>query len=82
MDCLIRPCRVGLKVAIADVDEKGLNEVGKQLAGIVGETNVLVVPTDVSNLEEVTRLRDKVYEAWGEVRMRSTPASRRYIPPP
>jgi len=41
--------------------------VGKALAEIVGEANVLVVPTDVSKLEEVVRLRDKVYEDWGEV---------------
>ena len=40
---------------------------GKALAEIVGEANVLVVPTDVSKLEEVVRLRDKVYEDWGEV---------------
>jgi len=28
---------------------------------------VLVVPTDVSKLDDVVRLRDRVYEAWGEV---------------
>jgi hypothetical protein len=33
----------------------------------VGDANVLVVPTDVSNLEQVVKLRDRVYEAWGEV---------------
>ncbi|KAF8904045.1 hypothetical protein CPB84DRAFT_1814482 [Gymnopilus junonius] len=59
--------KLGLKVAIADVTEDALQEVGKTLVGIVGEANVLVVPTDVSKLEQVTRLRDRVYEAWGEV---------------
>jgi len=58
-----------LKVAIADVSEDALQQVGKTLAGIVGEANVLVVPTDVSKLDQVVRLRDKVYEAWGEVRL-------------
>ncbi|KAF8194155.1 hypothetical protein BJ912DRAFT_959578 [Pholiota molesta] len=47
----------GLKVAIADVTADKLQE-----------ANVLVVPTDVSKIEEVVRLRDRVYEAWGEVR--------------
>ena len=41
---------------------------GKELAHIVGEANIMIVPTDVSKLEDVVRLRDKVYEAWGEVR--------------
>ena len=48
--------------------EDTLKEVGKTLVGIVGEANVLVVPTDVSKLDQVKALRDKVYEAWGEVR--------------
>lgn len=59
--------RLGLKVAIADIEEAKLKEVGKTLAGIVGETNVLVVPTDVSKLDEVIRLKERVYEQWGEV---------------
>lgn len=60
-------CRLGMKVAIADVKEDALQKVGKQVASIIGESNVLVIPTDVSKLEEVVRLRDRVYEAWGEV---------------
>ncbi|KAF9046342.1 hypothetical protein BJ165DRAFT_1346103 [Panaeolus papilionaceus] len=59
--------KLGLKVAIADIEEAKLKEVGKTLAGIVGETNVLVVPTDVSKLDEVIRLKERVYEQWGEV---------------
>ncbi|KAF9562675.1 NAD(P)-binding protein [Agrocybe pediades] len=59
--------KLGLKVAIADLSEDALQAVGKTLAGIVGDANVLVVPTDVSQLDQVVRLRDKVYEAWGEV---------------
>lgn len=56
-----------MKVAIADVNVAGLEETGKELVSLVGETNTLVVPTDVSKLEDVVRLRDRVYEAWGEV---------------
>lgn len=56
-----------MKVAIADVNVEGLEETGKEVSAIIGESNVLVVPTDVSKLDEVVRLRDKVYEVWGEV---------------
>ncbi|TFY61226.1 hypothetical protein EVJ58_g4648 [Rhodofomes roseus] len=59
--------KVGMKIAIADVNEETLNKVGAEVTKVVGEGNVLVVPTDVSKLEDVVRLRDKVYEAWGEV---------------
>ncbi|KAF9005536.1 hypothetical protein BDQ17DRAFT_1389824 [Cyathus striatus] len=59
--------KLRLKVAIADVNEEKLTAIGKELAKIVGDANVLVVPTDVSKQEDVIRLRDKVYEAWGEV---------------
>ncbi|KAI0060386.1 NAD-binding protein [Artomyces pyxidatus] len=59
--------KLGLKIAIADVDEAGLSVLAKELASAYGESNVLSMPTDVSKLEEVVRLHDRVYEAWGEV---------------
>jgi len=59
--------KLGLKVAVADIEQEGLTQIGKILVGLVGEANVLVVPTDVSKLDEVVRFRDKIYEAWGEV---------------
>ncbi len=49
--------RLELKVALADIDEEKLKAVGKDVAAVVGEANVLVVPTDVAKLEEVVRLR-------------------------
>lgn len=60
--------RLGLKIAIADCDAKNLVQVGQELISTIGESNVLIIPTDVSKLDEVVRLRDKVYETWGEVR--------------
>jgi len=66
---LIHGCRIGMKLAIADVDADRLEGVGKELKAIVGEANVLVIPIDVSKLEEVVSFRDKVYENWGEVRL-------------
>jgi hypothetical protein len=59
--------RLGLKVAIADINTKGLDVLAKELGGKYGESNVLAVPTDVSKLEDVVHLRERVYEAWGEV---------------
>ncbi|CCM05741.1 uncharacterized protein FIBRA_07973 [Fibroporia radiculosa] len=59
--------KIGLKIAIADVSADALRETGVEVAKIVGDANVLVVPTDVSKLDDVVRLRDRVYEAWGEV---------------
>lgn len=49
------------------MNEAGLQETGAEAAKLVGDQNVLVVPTDVSQLDQVVRLRDKVYEVWGEV---------------
>jgi NAD(P)-dependent dehydrogenase (short-subunit alcohol dehydrogenase family) len=63
----IELAKLGLKLAIVDVDEEGLKNTSKDVIDIVGEANLLVVPTDVSQLDEVVRLKDKVYEAWGEV---------------
>lgn len=56
-----------MKIAIADVNVDGLNKTAKDVAVVVGETNVIAIPTDVSQLDQVVRLRDRVYEAWGEV---------------
>jgi len=69
--------RHGLRVVLADVDAEKLHTLGREIAAQVGEQNVLVVPTDVSSLEQVQRLKDKAYEAFGEVR---TPAA--YSAPP
>jgi hypothetical protein len=49
-----------------------LAELGKELVAALGEANVLVVPTDVSKLEQVQALSKKVYDAWGEVRICAT----------
>jgi hypothetical protein len=62
---------LGLKITLADIDESKLKMASKEIVEIVGDSNVLVVPTDVSKIEEVVKLRDRVYETWGEVRLRS-----------
>jgi NAD(P)-dependent dehydrogenase (short-subunit alcohol dehydrogenase family) len=59
--------RLGLKVAIADINAAALETLAKELVAAHGEANVLAMPTDVSKLEDVVRLRERVYEAWDEV---------------
>ena len=56
-----------MKLALADIDKQRLAEAAREVATLIGEPNILVVPTDVSKLDQVVHLRDKVYEAWGEV---------------
>jgi NAD(P)-dependent dehydrogenase (short-subunit alcohol dehydrogenase family) len=65
---LTSPIRLGLKVAIADIDEAALTALEKELKTTWGEANVIALPTDVSKLADVERLRDRVYDTWGEVR--------------
>jgi len=57
----------GLRIVLADVSEQNLAAVGAEVAALVGEQNVLVVRTDVSKLDDVVRLRDRVFDQWGEV---------------
>ena len=55
-----------------DIDEEELVETGKKCSEILGGNNVLTVLTDVSKLDQVVKLRDRVYEAWGEVMLFSS----------
>lgn len=59
---------VGMKLALADINESKLKTVEAELVKLVGEANVIAIVTDVSKLEDVQRLRDRVFETWGEVR--------------
>ncbi|KIP04228.1 hypothetical protein PHLGIDRAFT_25699 [Phlebiopsis gigantea 11061_1 CR5-6] len=59
--------KIGMKLAIADVNEAGLQQTAKEVAAIIGEPNVIAVPTDVSKFESVAEFRDKIYDKWGEV---------------
>jgi hypothetical protein len=49
------------------INAKALEVLAEELVAAHGHTNALDVPTDVSKLDEVVRLRVRVYEAWGEV---------------
>ena len=54
---------LGLKLCLADLSEDSL----KRAAAEIGGKDVLTVATDVSKLESVQALKDKVYATFGEV---------------
>ena len=54
---------LGMKICLADLSEEALDRAGKQLSG----GTVVTVPTDVSRLEDVRRLKDRAYDAFGEI---------------
>ena len=56
-----------MKIAIADVNEQGLHETAQEVADIIGQANVITVPTDVSKFDSVVQFREKIYDSWGEV---------------
>jgi NAD(P)-dependent dehydrogenase (short-subunit alcohol dehydrogenase family) len=59
--------REGMSVAVADVDEPGLEETQKQLVGLGAD--VLAVPTDVSKVAAVEALAERTCEAFGGVHL-------------
>ena len=54
---------MGLKLCLADLSQHSLDEAAAQLPG----ANIITVPTDVSKIDEVLRLKDRVYASFGEV---------------
>ncbi|HSI01668.1 MAG TPA: SDR family NAD(P)-dependent oxidoreductase [Reyranella sp.] len=54
---------LGMKVCLADLSADAL----RRAAGSIDARDVMAVATDVSALESVQALKDKVYAAWGEV---------------
>jgi len=54
---------LGMKICLADLSEEALDRAAKQLSG----ATVVTVPTDISRLEDVQRLKDRAYDAFGQV---------------
>src|SRR6516164_8431633 len=54
---------LGMKICLADLSKEALDRAAEQVSG----TTVVRVPTDVSRLENVQRLKDRAYAAFGEV---------------
>ncbi|KFG67190.1 SDR family NAD(P)-dependent oxidoreductase [Microvirga sp. BSC39] len=59
---------LGMKVCLADLAGDALRRSAEEVAGVAEKAeNVLAVAADVSRREEVERLKDTVYKAFGEV---------------
>src|ERR1700720_2566832 len=60
---------MGLRIGLADLGGNVLEQAAAEVASVAkrGPADVLMVPTDVSKLEEVQLLKDRVYGTFGEV---------------
>jgi NAD(P)-dependent dehydrogenase (short-subunit alcohol dehydrogenase family) len=60
---------MGLRVCLADLSAQALEQAAGEVvaAAPTGKAAVITVPTDVSHVEDVQKLRDTVYAAFGEV---------------
>ena len=57
----------GMKVFLADIDADLLESARKQVEAVAAGGEVEAMVVDVSKLDDVVALRDKVMELWGEV---------------
>ena len=69
---LAAACRfasLGLKVCLADLSAERLERAAAEVTAVssVGREAVLAVPTDVSKLDQVQALKDKVFASFGEI---------------
>jgi NAD(P)-dependent dehydrogenase (short-subunit alcohol dehydrogenase family) len=60
---------MGLKVCLADLSAEALERAVAEVAAVAtaGPTSVLAVPTDVSRLDSMQALKERVYATFGEV---------------
>jgi NAD(P)-dependent dehydrogenase (short-subunit alcohol dehydrogenase family) len=60
---------MGLRICLADLSAQALERAAEEVTAVApaGKASVMAVPTDVSRLEEVEKLRDAAYGAFGEV---------------
>jgi NAD(P)-dependent dehydrogenase (short-subunit alcohol dehydrogenase family) len=54
---------LGMRLCLADLRQEALDKGAAELPG----ATIVTVPTDVSNMEDVQRLKDRVYAEFGEV---------------
>lgn len=60
-----RFAKLGMKICLADINEDALEAAAETIRRSGGE--VIAVPTDVSDAEQVKRLKDKAFEAFGDI---------------
>jgi NAD(P)-dependent dehydrogenase (short-subunit alcohol dehydrogenase family) len=54
---------IGMKLCLADLSQDALDKAVAE----IGAPDIVAVPTDVSKIDEVMRLKDRAYAAFGEV---------------
>jgi NAD(P)-dependent dehydrogenase (short-subunit alcohol dehydrogenase family) len=74
-----RSAKEGMKVVLADIDKKALNQTAKSLEA--AGADVLAVVTDVSNVEEVQALAKKTLDKFGAVHLLCNTAAVHYLTP-
>ena len=62
-----RLATMGMKVVLADIGGARLDDASRAVAAIAGDGAVLAVATDVSKADEVDRLAEKAFGAFGDV---------------
>ncbi len=65
----VRLAGLGLKVVLADLPGAALEAAAEKVADVAkgGKADVLAVPTDVSQHDQVTRLRETAFKTFGDI---------------
>lgn len=58
---------MGMKIVLADIGGSRLDDASRAVAAITGDEGVIAVATDVSNADDVDRLADRAFGAFGGV---------------
>ena len=58
---------IGMHVIIVDLNEETLDSAVKSIKGVSGVGEVWGLKVDVSKIDEVVAMREKVFEEFGEV---------------
>jgi NAD(P)-dependent dehydrogenase (short-subunit alcohol dehydrogenase family) len=58
---------MGMKIVLADIGGTRLDDASRAVSAIAGDDAVLAVASDVSKADEVDRLADRAFGAFGEI---------------
>jgi NAD(P)-dependent dehydrogenase (short-subunit alcohol dehydrogenase family) len=58
---------LGMRVCMADIDSDKLEQAAADVSTGAGSSETIAIRTDVSQLDELQRLRDQTFEAYGQV---------------
>src|SRR5215471_759340 len=63
LDAAKRFAAIGMKLCLADLSQDALDKAAAEISA----PGIVTVPTDVSKIDEVLRLKDRAYAIFGEV---------------